>query len=134
MDPVSGVLKSKGRILVIDDDSRLRSSLRRVLEQEGYEVFEAPDGNAGLRLLRHGGADLVILDIYMPGRDGLEFLRDVRNEGPQTKVVAMSGGGDVARLDLLEVAVAFGALRTLSKPLSPAEVLTTVRELLEARA
>ena len=120
------------RILVIDDDALLRGAIRVVLESAGYEVLEAGDGNAGLRLHREPGADLLVVDLFMPERDGLEVIRAVRAEAPQAKIIAMSGGSSL-QLDLLDAAAAFGASRTLQKPFRPNALLTVVRELLGER-
>src|SRR2546422_179515 len=86
------------RILVMDDDELLRGALRVVLEAAGYEVIEAADGNAGLRLEREQSADLVLVDIFMPERDGLEVIRALRTEIPQPKIIAMSGGGQTRQI------------------------------------
>jgi PAS domain S-box-containing protein len=122
------------RILVIDDDGQLRGAIRRVLEQAGYDVREAADGAAGLRLYREQGADLVIVDIFMPGRDGLEAIRDLRGEPRQAKIVAFSGGDQTGRLEMLRVAEVIGASRTLTKPVALKELLATVRDLLSEGA
>jgi PAS domain S-box-containing protein len=118
------------RVLVIDDEAPLRGAIKRVLEQAGYDVVEAADGAAGLRLYREQGADLVIVDIFMPERDGLEFIRALRTEPRQAKVLAMSGGDPTGHLEMLKVAEVFGASRTLSKPVALEELLATVRDLL----
>ena len=118
------------RILVMDDDALLRSALRVALEAAGYEVLEAGDGDAGLRLQREQGADLVLVDIFMPQRDGLEVIRALRAEAPQTKIVAMSGGGQTGQIEVLRAAAAFGAARILLKPFEPRDLLTAIRELL----
>src|SRR5436853_3553427 len=110
------------RILVIDDDALLRGAIRVVLESAGYEVIEAGDGDAGLRLHREPGADLVVVDLFMPERDGLEVIRAVRAEAPQAKIIAMSGGSSL-QLDLLDAAPAFGASGTLQKPFLPNALL-----------
>ena len=120
------------RILVIDDDALLRGAIRVALESTGYEVIEAADGDAGLRLHREQGADLVVVDLFMPERDGLEVIRAMRAEAPGAKIIAMSGGSSL-RLDLLDAAAAFGASRTLQKPFRPNALLTVVRELLGER-
>ena len=120
------------RILVIDDDALLRGAIRVVLESAGYEVLEAGDGNAGLRLHREPGADLLVVDLFMPERDGLEVIRAVRAEAPQAKIIAMSGGSSL-QLDMLDAAAAFGASRTLQKPFRPNALLAVVRELLGER-
>ena len=89
---------------MMDDDELLRSALRVVLEAAGYEVIEAADGNAGLRLQREQGADLVLVDIFMPERDGLEVIRALRAETTQAKIIAMSGGGQTGQIEVLEAA------------------------------
>jgi len=114
----------------MDDDALLRGALRVALEAAGHEVLEAGDGDAGLRLQREQGVDLVLVDIFMPQRDGLEVIRALRAEAPQTKIVAMSGGGQTGQIEVLRAATAFGAARILSKPFAPRDLLTAIRELL----
>ena len=121
------------RILVMDDDALLRGALRVALEAAGYDVMEAADGEVGLRLYREHGADLVLVDIFMPERDGLEVIRELRAERPQLKILAISGGGQRARVEILKAATALGASRTLRKPFEPRNLLTAIRELLEAQ-
>src|SRR5947208_5482697 len=104
------------RILVMDDDGTLRGAIRVALEAAGYEVMEAADGHAGLRLHREQGADLVLVDIFMPERDGLEVIRALRAEQAKPTIVAMSGGGRTGQIEVLEAAAALGASRTLVKP------------------
>jgi CheY-like chemotaxis protein len=120
------------RILVMDDDAMLRGAIRVVLESAGYDVIEAGDGDAGLRLYREQGADLLLVDLFMPERDGLEVIRAVRAEVPGAKIIAMSGGSNL-KLDLLDAATAFGASRTLWKPFVPSVLLGAVRDLLGER-
>ncbi|PYO40451.1 MAG: response regulator [Gemmatimonadetes bacterium] len=118
------------RILVIDDDALLRSALRVVLEAAGYDVLEAADGEAGLRLHREHGADLVLVDIFMPERDGLEVIRALRAEAPQSKILAMSGGGRTGQIEILKAATALGAARALRKPFEPRDLLAAIRDVL----
>ena len=118
------------RILVIDDDRLLRGALRVVLEAAGYDVIEAADGDAGLRLHREHGADLVLVDIFMPKRDGLEVIRALRAVIPRPKIIAISGGGESGHTDILMTAAAFGAASTLHKPFEPHQLLAAIRELL----
>jgi CheY-like chemotaxis protein len=106
--------------------------IRVVLESAGYEVIEAGDGSAALRLYREQAVDLLLVDLFIPEPDGLEVIRTVRAEAPDAKIVAMSGGGSL-KLDLLAAAEAFGASRTLWKPFVPNLLLTTVRDLLGER-
>jgi len=121
------------RILVVDDDQVLRGALRVVLEAAGYDVMEAADGEAGLRLYGEQGADLVLVDLFMPERDGLDVLRALRAAIPQPKIVAMSGGGRIGQIEVLRAAAAFGAARTLRKPFEPRDLLAAIRELLRGR-
>jgi len=124
----------RSRILVIDDDAPLRHSIRRALEQAGHDVLEAPDGATGVRLYRERGADVVILDIFMPERDGLEVIQNLQADGRHVKIVAMSGGGQSGQadvqMDTLKAAAVFGAARTLPKPVALKELLVTVHDLL----
>ena len=113
----------------MDDDAMLRGAIRVVLESAGYDVIEARDGDAGLRLYREQGADLLLVDLFMPERDGLEVIRAVWAEVPGAKIIAMSGGSNL-KLDLLDAARAFGASRTLWKPFVPSVLLAAVRSLL----
>ena len=114
----------------MDDDELLREALRVVLEGAGYEVVDASDGEAGLRLQRERPVDLVLVDIFMPERDGLEVIKALRAESPQVKIIAVSGGGRTGQIEVLSAAAAFGAARTLLKPFEPRELLKTIRELL----
>lgn len=118
----------------MDDDELLRAALRVVLEGAGHEVLEAPDGEVGLRLQREHAADLVLVDIFMPERDGLEVIRALRAEIRQPKIVAMSGGGRTGQVEVLRAAAALGAARTLLKPFQPRELVVAVQELLDDRA
>jgi len=121
------------RILVIDDDRLLREAVRGLLESARYDVIEAADGDAGLRLYREQGADLVLVDIFMPERDGLEVIRTLRAKAPQALIIAMSGGGRLVKVDLLQAAARFGASRTLAKPFEPRTLLSAVHGLLHQR-
>jgi DNA-binding response OmpR family regulator len=118
------------RILVMDDDEVLRGALRVVLEAAGYDVLDAGDGEAGLRLQREQGADLVLVDIFMPKRDGLGVIQALRASDAQAKIVAMSGGGHTGQREVLQSATAVGASRTLRKPFQPRELLTAIHEVL----
>lgn len=118
------------RIVVIDDEDGVRDMLRRVLEQAGHQVFDAPDGKRGLELVRVHAPDLVITDILMPEQEGLETIRIIRRTAIDTPIVAISGGGRTARMDFLEVALEFGANATLAKPFRPRELVGVVDKLL----
>jgi CheY-like chemotaxis protein len=119
-----------GRILVIDDDAQVRGAVRRILERAGHTVEDVGDGDAGLRAHHERPADLIITDIFMPERDGIETIQQLRRESPQVKIIAISGGDRTHTLDLRKDAELFGASRTLRKPFELTELLQTVAELL----
>ena len=119
------------RILVIDDHDQIRTSLRKFLVREGYDVIEAPDGNEGMRLVRQEGADLVITDIIMPDKEGIETIFELRRDFPEVKIIAISGGGLIGPDEYLRFARTFGAHRTLTKPFELEELLEAVQQLLE---
>jgi CheY-like chemotaxis protein len=118
------------KILIIDDEEQVRLYLRRILEPEGHEVVEAPDGKVGLQLYREEPFDLIITDVFMPEKEGLETIRELRSEYPEVKIIAISGGGRNIDLDFLPLAKQFGALRTLTKPFDRQEMLNAVQEVL----
>jgi CheY-like chemotaxis protein len=118
-------------ILVIDDDSQIRMLLRRILENEGYIVYEAADGKRGIDLLHIHNIELVITDIIMPEKEGLETILDIRHEFPNMKIIAISGGGKTGLPDFLPAAKKFGAHRTLPKPFGKSELLDAVNGVLE---
>lgn len=104
-------------VLVIDDEDQVRRLIRDTLEEAGYNVQEARDGNEGLERYRTEPSDLVIMDILMPGQDGLESIMTLRREFPASRVIAMTGGSDmIGILNFLDVAKMLGASRTLQKP------------------
>src|SRR5258705_12119044 len=119
------------RVLVIDDDDLLRKALCGALAEAGYEVIDAGNGVAGLRLYSEQGADLVLVDIFMPEMDGLQVIRALRTKVPRPKLIAMSGGGQAGREDILKIAAALGAERTLTKPFTAHALLDALRDLLE---
>jgi DNA-binding response OmpR family regulator len=120
------------RILVIDDHEDLCAFLQELLQSEGYTVNVAADGNSGLELQRRVLADVVISDIFMPDKDGVETIHQLKEEFPQVKIIAMSGGGTVSKqVDYLAMAREFGADSLLSKPFEAHELLTAVRAMLK---
>ena len=118
------------RILIIDDESQIRSMLRLMLERVGYEVAEAPDGIEGIRKYRENPADLIITDLIMPNKDGIGMIIDLKKEFPKVKIIAMSGGGVNRPEGYLDGAKKLGASRTLTKPIDRDEMLKAVKETL----
>ena len=119
------------RILIIDDEDQPRRMLQQVLTRAGYEVIEARNGNEGLQYFRARPTDLIITDILMPEKEGLETIIDIRREFPAVKIIAISGGGRTGNLNFLEVAKRLGAQHTLQKPFELQEMLGAVRDLLQ---
>ncbi len=120
------------RILIMDDDSLIRRLLRQVLEGEGYEVVEASDGTQGINLNRKMHCDLIITDIIMPEKEGIETIGELRREFKGIKIIAMSGGGRIGPDAYLKMAKDFGAMRTIVKPINREELLKAAKELLES--
>ena len=118
------------RILVIDDDSQYRNFICTLLKRAGYEVMDASDGFHGLEMQRQKNADLIITDIFMPGMEGTELIMDITDEFPDTRIIAISGGGNVDGVDFLTLARNLGAYRTFQKPFKKQEFLETVAYLL----
>ncbi len=118
------------RILVIDDEVEIRESLKRILEYDGYECLTAASGHAGLKRIEQGEPDLVFLDIKMPGMDGLEVLRRIRETDEWLPVVMISGHGDVTTA---VEATKLGAFDFLEKPLESKRVTVTIRNALQQR-
>jgi len=125
------VKRAMPRILVIDDNRDMRDLLRVVLERDGYAVDVAADGEEGLQIQSARPADVVITDIFMPNRDGLETIGRLRAEHPRVKVLVISGGGDVVRgTSYLSTAREIGAHAVLPKPFDLPALLATVRGLI----
>lgn len=117
-------------ILVIDDEDNVRTLLRNFLESEGYSVCMARDGQQALRLFDQYHADLIITDVFMPEKDGLEVLAGLRRKRADIPVIVISGGGRMYVHDVLHIAKTLGATRVLDKPIELELLLTTVQELL----
>lgn len=118
------------RILLVDDDGEFRSVIRRMLVRDGHEVIEAADGSAALDRYRDQPADLIIIDVYMPGVDGIEAIIRLQQEFPDVRIIATSGGGYRDKEDVLNTAARLGARRTLPKPVDRQALLDAVAEVL----
>ena len=118
------------RILVIDDEITLREFFKDYLEEAGYEVDVASDGDQGLQMFTAHPYDLVITDILMPNREGLETILELREHTPDVKIIAITGGGIGLGDDLLKLACEFGANRALFKPVPMKRLLAIVEEVL----
>ncbi|MDR1967105.1 MAG: two-component system response regulator OmpR [Burkholderiaceae bacterium] len=121
---------SADKIIVVDDDERIRDLLRRYLVQEGFEVFAAEDAKALSRTLQNHSVNLIVLDLMMPGEDGLSVCRRLRAAGDRTPIIMLTAKGeDVDRIVGLEV----GADDYLGKPFNPRELLARINAVLRRR-
>jgi two-component system nitrogen regulation response regulator NtrX len=120
----------RGRVLVIDDEEAIRKSLRMVLEYEGYELLEAASGPEGLEALKRESPDAVVLDIKMPGMDGMEVLQAARARDAHTPILMISGHGDIPTA---VEAIHKGAYDFLEKPLESDRILTALRNAIERK-
>lgn len=118
------------RILIVDDDATIRLLLRIVFEFSGYEVLEAGDGHEGMEGYRMGSPDLIIIDLLMPRKGGLDTISELRREAPEVKIIAMSGSTQYGDSNLLDVAKQWGAQCAFQKPFQLSEMCEAVRELL----
>jgi len=115
-------------LLVIDDDPAVREAVSQSLAASGYSVVQAEDGVVGIAQLSHNDVDLVLVDIVMPRKEGIETIQEIRLARPSLKIVAMSG---CPFRDLyLSVACKLGADAVLTKPFETAELRDTVKALL----
>lgn len=120
------------KVLVIDDEPAVRQAIARILRYTGYEPVLAENGNDGLRLFRSENPELVITDIVMPEKNGVEVIREIRELRPGTKIIAMSGGGRIADVDFLEIAAQLGATEIIDKPFELASLLDAIGRCLAA--
>ncbi len=117
-------------ILVIDDEVQIREVLRTVLERVGYSVSEAGNGLEGLKIYADGGVDLVVTDIIMPEKGGIDTIMDLRRDFPNCKIIAISGGGMCGEVSYLDMAIGVGANRAIGKPFVLDDFLAAVEELI----
>ena len=122
------------RILIVDDDPGIRRVLQLLLTKSGYQVTQASDGFEALRLWREHGGDLVITDLHMPEKNGIEMIVELLTHSPGMRIIAMSGGGQTKRLDLLGNATMLGAVFTIEKPFTLPEILSLVSRALKGAA
>lgn len=119
------------RILIVDDEDNVQFVLAQALRKQGHEILTARDGDDALRTLSSEKVDLVVTDLIMPNREGLETIQDIRLNWPDVKIVAMSGGGRSRNTKILALARKLGAHTILKKPFPMAEIVRTVDMLLE---
>jgi len=117
------------KILVIDDEPHILLMLKKMLERAGFEIDIASNGKEGLELFRKYPTDLVITDIIMPEKEGLETIREMKRLQPGLKIIAMSGGGKITADNYLQTAKLFGASRIIEKPFTQQQMVDAVKDL-----
>lgn len=122
------------KILIVDDDIAVQATIRIVLERAGHSVVVAGDGRKGLTIFETGDFDLLFLDIFMPGMDGLEMMRLVHQQQPLTPIIVISGRPVAlgSGPDFLTMATKLGAVCSLQKPFKPATLLAAVASCLQS--
>lgn len=119
-------------VCVVDDDQRVRDAVCVVLEGAGFVAVQASDGDLGLKLVREARPAVVVMDIVMPNKEGIETIQEIRDEFPDLPILAMSGAHAPGR-EYLDWALAVGADECLAKPIDPIELIHKVTQL-EGRA
>ncbi|MEI6125049.1 MAG: response regulator [Pseudomonadota bacterium] len=117
-------------IILIDDDPIVLKLVRAMLVKAGHEVREASSGDEGIRLFNERKADLVITDIIMPDKDGMETIIEIRRKAREVKIIAISGGAGFAPEHYLDTAQLFGAHRIIKKPFTFDELVAVVDDVL----
>lgn len=126
MKPQSPPDPARRRALVIDDDEFVRTTIASMLASAGYDVIEAADGQQGLQLFLRHAVDLVITDILMPSKEGIETIVEIRQRNREVRIIAVSGGGSIGSGSLLHAAQRLGADEVLSKPFSKEQLLAKI--------
>ncbi len=117
-------------ILIADDDEQIRELMRLILEKAGYDTMAATNGNQAVRDYKAKRPDLVILDIIMPEKEGIETIMELKGIDPEVKIIAISGGGKSGPENYLSMAKKLGAKATLEKPIDKNELLRVVNDIL----
>jgi len=118
-------------IVVVDDDPGLRGAIRKILERGGHTIREAEDGDKGVRLVEREAPDLVVTDLLMPKKEGIETIMELRERFPKVRILAISGAGTLdGEGGPLVDAELFGAHGTLPKPFSVETLLSVVDQVL----
>lgn len=119
-------------VLVIDDDPVFCTVVESILESDGYAVTTVGDAQTGISRFGELDPDLVIVDILMPGKEGMATILELREASPEARILAITGGGNFAAADVLRIAELLGADNSLKKPFEPATLLSTVKRCLAA--
>ena len=117
------------KVVVIDDDAQIRRVIELKLRTRGYEVITAVNGKEGLNLIKSKQPDVVITDIIMPEKEGIEVITELQRDFPSVKIIVISGGGRVGPEEYLNLAKTMGLKHTFIKPFTCNEILEAVNEL-----
>lgn len=117
------------KILVADDDDFVRGLICSVLKKNGYTVSEAKNGEEAVTMARKDSPDILITDMLMPDKEGIETILEVKEIGSNIKIIAISGGGKTKNMSFLNIAQNAGADAILSKPFKPDELLQAINTL-----
>ena len=120
------------RVLIIDDEPAVRAVLQLMLHGHGHEVWTASTGQEGVHCASAEDPDVIVCDLFMPGKNGVETIRELRRDFPDIRVIAMSGGGQHGQTDLLRVARGLGIAAVLLKPFCMADVSNVMRAALNS--
>ena len=120
------------RVLIVDDDCELLDTLAEMLDGAGFTVAKANNGAEGIAAYKKTPADVVILDMLMPEKDGFETMNFLKRDYPDVKIIAMTGGGTIGSQDVLQWARLMGVTRAFSKPFQWEEMLQSVQQITNA--
>jgi YesN/AraC family two-component response regulator len=115
------------RVLIIDDEELARFAIREILENADYDVEEAENGRIGIKKQIKTPFDLIITDLIMPEKEGIETIIELKNSFPNLKIIAISGGGRSRNMDFLEMSERFGANQILAKPFTEQQLLDVIK-------
>ena len=118
-------------VLIVDDEDDVRRVLRRILERAGYETFEAKNGREAIESYKAQKPDVTITDIIMPDVEGIETIRELREQFDAKNIIAISGGGRTSTYDYLAMAQRLGASFVLRKPIDPRSLVIAVEQLVK---
>ena len=120
----------KLKILVVDDDDLVRMALSRILQKQGYACCEAKNGVEGIAAFKAHQPNIILTDMLMPDKEGLETISELLQMDPNVKIIAMSGGGQSQNMSFLQLARKIGASRTISKPVKPDDLFAAINSLI----
>jgi len=123
-------INEQKRVLVVDDHRDIRDFMQIALEAAGYSVHTATEGEQALAMQRELPFDLLVTDLFMPGREGMSTIEGFKAEFPGTRIIAMSAGGNTSKRDYLPAAALVGADATLRKPFTADQLIEVVRTVM----